>query len=402
MKKVLYISSAVDPTRIKEIIKRRVSKNSNSLEPIAKYNNLLIDGLSEDRNIKEVTSLIGAPISKNAFSYKYFKGSKRIEGKKTYLMLGFFNFPGIKHLTIILKSLIYIVYWNIKNAKEDKVIIIDGSYYSEIIAVHIGNLFFKTPIVYSVLDVYNYMAELENTNNGSFKMKFCRKVYEKLKYKVSGFILITKQTNDLINTMNKPYVIIEGLVPYEENKDEFTPEHKNMFIYAGGLQEQYGIRTLVDAFTKIDSKYELWLFGLGNQIDYIEKVSQKHKNIFYKGSISNDELMKIEKQAFCLVNPRPTNEEYTKYSFPSKTMEYMLTGRPVLTTRLKGIPSEYDNYIYYIEDESENGIVNAIKFMINNDKNILSKKGDSARKFVLNEKNNLKQGNRLSDFLNTI
>jgi len=83
-------------------------------------------------------------------------------------------------------------------------------------------------------------------------------------------------------------------------------------------------------------------------------------------------------------------------------MEYMLTGRPVLTTRLKGIPSEYDNYIYYIEDESENGIVNAIKFMINNDKNILSKKGDSARKFVLNEKNNLKQGNRLSDFLNTI
>lgn len=45
-----------------------------------------------------------------------------------------------------------------------------------------------------------------------------------------------------------------------------------------------------------------------------------------------------------------------KYSFPSKTMEYMSTGTPVLTTVLPGMPKEYHPYVYLLEEETADAI----------------------------------------------
>ena len=39
--------------------------------------------------------------------------------------------------------------------------------------------------------------------------------------------------------------------------------------------------------------------------------------------MNHPKIVKEEKKSTLLVNPRFTNEEYTKYSFPSKNMEYM-------------------------------------------------------------------------------
>ena len=62
--------------------------------------------------------------------------------------------------------------------------------------------------------------------------------------------------------------------------------------------------------------------------------------------------------ATLLINPRFSNEEYTKYSFPSKNMEYMASGTPILTTKLPGMPKEYYEYIYLFEEESIEGMKN--------------------------------------------
>ena len=55
-----------------------------------------------------------------------------------------------------------------------------------------------------------------------------------------------------------------------------------------------------------------------------------------------------ELKATLLVNPRPTTEEFTIYSFPSKNMEYMASGTPLLTTKLPGMPEEYHQYVLAI------------------------------------------------------
>ena len=46
------------------------------------------------------------------------------------------------------------------------------------------------------------------------------------------------------------------------------------------------------------------------------------------------------------------SEEYTKYSFPSKIMEYVSTGKPTICYKLDGIPDEYDNILIFPMDNS--------------------------------------------------
>lgn len=46
----------------------------------------------------------------------------------------------------------------------------------------------------------------------------------------------------------------------------------------------------------------------------------------------------ISKNADVLVNPRQNDDEYTKYSFPSKNIEYLMTGNAVMAYMLDGIP----------------------------------------------------------------
>ena len=100
-----------------------------------------------------------------------------------------------------------------------------------------------------------------------------------------------------------------------------------------------------------------------------------------------------------LVNPRPTAEEFVKYSFPSKTMEYMSTGTPVLTTVLPGMPEEYHPYVYLIRDETPQGIARALKDTLAQSDEALLQKGMAARNFVLTEKDNVTQAEKILEML---
>ena len=62
--------------------------------------------------------------------------------------------------------------------------------------------------------------------------------------------------------------------------------------------------------------------------------TQQDKRIHFGGVIPLSEVIEKEIQATILINPRPVDQEFTKYSFPSKIMEYMSSGTPVLTTKL--------------------------------------------------------------------
>ena len=57
--------------------------------------------------------------------------------------------------------------------------------------------------------------------------------------------------------------------------------------------------------------------------------------------------------AAVLVNPRPNNEEYTKYSFPSKDIEYLLSGKPTVAFLLDGMPKCYQDFLYVV-DQNKN------------------------------------------------
>ena len=154
---------------------------------------------------------------------------------------------------------------------------------------------------------------------------------------------------------------------------------------------------MIKAFVELDyPNSELWLYGTG---DIKQENYDSISNVKFKGVKLNTEVIKNEIKASLLVNPRFTNEEYTKYSFPSKLIEYMSTGTFTITTKLPGIPNEYFKYCGTFDEESVVGYKNVLNNYLSMDKAILHERGLESKRFVLTEKNNIKQAQRVYNFI---
>jgi glycosyltransferase involved in cell wall biosynthesis len=171
-----------------------------------------------------------------------------------------------------------------------------------------------------------------------------------------------------------------------------------LVLYAGALFEKYGVRNLVDGFIEADlPDCELWLFGNGEMEGWLNSLN--HDNVKYLGVAQNTEVVAHEIEATLLVNPRPSTEEFTKYSFPSKNMEYMMSGTPVLTCRLPGMPDEYLDYVYIARDESAKGFAEALTEIMSKDARELHEMGQKAKRFAASEKSNMRQAQKISEFI---
>ena len=173
----------------------------------------------------------------------------------------------------------------------------------------------------------------------------------KLANLADSFVFLTDSMKELF--ASKPYTVIEGFLP--DLKFDYSQKRiSKTILYTGSLNPQYGILDLLDAFSRIeDPLYQLWICGTGGVENIIVESASRDSRIKFYGYLSKEEITKMQALCDVLVNPRAPDGEYTKYSFPSKTMEYLLSGSKVVMHRLGGIPNEYYNYIYCI-DSSDN------------------------------------------------
>lgn len=215
----------------------------------------------------------------------------------------------------------------------------------------------------------------------------------------TDYVLLTQAMNDYLNPEGKPHVILEGHSDIAMERQEPSPARKaspRVCMYAGGVSKQYGLENLVKGFQKAnlpDARLEI--YGPGDYVQELSQIAAEDSRIFYGGMLLNAEIVEREMAATLLVNPRPTGEEYVKYSFPSKTMEYMSTGTPVLTTVLPGMPKEYHPYVYLLEEETADAIAEKLAQIFAQPAEALFEKGMAAREFILKEKNNVKQAGKI-------
>lgn len=218
-----------------------------------------------------------------------------------------------------------------------------------------------------------------------------------------GYILLTEQMNKIVNPNHRPYIIMEGLCA-SQLPELYLGKRRKVILYSGSLwKNDAGIEYLVQGFINAKlSGYELHLYGTGELVPWIEEISKEHQNVKYMGCVTNSEMVKIQSDAMLLVNPRPSKEEFCKYSFPSKTIEYMASGTPVLMTRLPGVPSEYFDYVYTIEDETSEGMCKTLEIVLSKEEKDLKEFGASAREFVKEKKSQKWQSERVYKFIQEI
>lgn len=234
---------------------------------------------------------------------------------------------------------------------------------------------------------------------GSFSKKMANFVIRHC----TDYVLLTQAMNNYIGNNTKPYVILEGHADITMQERKPAMEKKQpvrTVFYAGGVSRQYGLEDLVEGFLKANlPNTRLEIYGPGDYVEELQEIAEKDTRVFYGGMLLNTQIVEKEQEATLLVNPRPTHEEFVKYSFPSKTMEYMASGTPVLTTRLPGMPGEYYPHVYFIDEESADGIAAALKTVLDRSDEELFQKGQEARSFVLDGRNNVVQAKRILEML---
>ena len=209
--------------------------------------------------------------------------------------------------------------------------------------------------------------------------------------------------NELLKNQKKPFLTVEGSVDYELVKTENFKDSNGsprIIMYAGGIYKKFGIPNLIEAFKLIDlSDVELHIYGDGNYIQEILEAAKDDNRIKYLGVLSPDDVFEKEISSDLLINCRPNDDIFTKYSFPSKTLEYMVSGTPVITTKLDGIPEEYNPYLFYFEDASVESIRNKLLDVLSLPDQELRSKGNEAKRFALSVKNNHIQGEKIIKFI---
>lgn len=209
-----------------------------------------------------------------------------------------------------------------------------------------------------------------------------------------GFVLLTKYLAEALEIGDKPYVITECIANENQMRCRPNAESKNRCLYTGSISLEFGVCELADAFANLDNA-ELWICGGGSGKDYIESLAETHKNIKYFGFVDHERLQDIRNECDFLINPRRPTGTYTKYSFPSKTAEYMMSGKPVIMYKLEGLPDSYDKYLNYLSADTPESIKDELTKIFELNYSSLLQKADLGRAFMLENASSVAQAKKI-------
>ena len=378
-----------------------IDANSNSL-PQTASNKLqwnLIRGL--EQNLKSPLTLISAmflgdfPLGyKKAVIKNQEFNHTDIADHKDY-SLGFLNIPIVKH--IFRKNAIKRCV--VKNVDLQSTEVAFGYSMSTPIVDNLLYIKELNPAVKTCLIVPD-LPEFMNVGGkkrllfGILKRIDTKKLYKKIKG-IDYFVVISKYMPEKLGVNKNRCVVVEGIADINGANTAKTVTDVKNIVYTGAISPKYGIDTLVGSFSALkDENIKLTLAGSGNR-EYIQNAQKNDNRIDYLGTVSNETARELHRAAYLLVNPRNSGDEYTKYSFPSKILEYMLSGTPVVTMALKGIPEEYYEHLIIVENSLEETFKSALSL----DAEELALKGKNAMEFVKREKNAFAQTKKIIEIL---
>ena len=184
-------------------------------------------------------------------------------------------------------------------------------------------------------------------------------VVNKLYSYYSGILVMTLSLRDFFLkkgiSKNKILVVPQtiAMIKFNENikKHPFVINYEYI-AYVGSLsQKKDGVLTLLEIFNEVSKKYKdihLIIAGDGtlsekelilSTIQSLNKIDRIH----YIGRIPSNEIPAFLNKAKLVVSCRPKSIQ-SEYGFPTKLIEYLASGKPVVTT----VTGEIE---YYLEDK---------------------------------------------------
>ena len=183
--------------------------------------------------------------------------------------------------------------------------------------------------------------------------------------------------------------------------DDFDSAKKVVF-YSGTLNAHAGIDLLLDAFEKIGAQeIELWICGKGEN-QKVRKMAKADARIKYFGCVSEARLHSLCQKASVMVNPRPSRFLANRNNFPSKLLEYLSYGKPVVSTFTPGIHPEYIPYLKIPAEETPDAMASAIMEVLAWPRTQVKERAEETQQFLAKSKSWKVQATRLVSFLESV
>ncbi len=320
--------------------------------------------------------------------------------------IGYINLFGIKYMTQANNLFQKLDAWRKAQGDEPCVICVHHIYYPAMLAAQkmkekYGDRVTTCLITGDMTGKYGLASQYKRNLKQMLTDRLEQKI-DRLAKSFDSYVFATKYMAEAFGVAEKPFTVVEcaylappydGQAVYEEDQ-----EHKTLF-YAGALREEYGIPHLLRAFSMIeDPSYRLQLAGDGNVADMVREYAAKDGRIQYLGFISPQQVDQYQQQATVQVSPRiAANYEFVKYSFPSKTMECLASGKPYIAHRLPCDPPEYAAHIQYAADESDEALRDKILEVCSLSKEAREAIGREAKHFVQTQKTPAHMTKRIVD-----
>lgn len=222
---------------------------------------------------------------------------------------------------------------------------------------------------------------------------------------IDNWILLSKYMVERIPEAEGKSIVIEGMIntcTVDNTSVAINPKEK-IILYTGAVSVRNNCINLAKAFFSVkDSSARLVFCGLGDAIIHIQRMAQLDPRIECRGQVNRKEVLQLQKQAYLLVNPRQGILDFSRYSFPSKLMEYYASGTPVLMYHIDGIPDEYYQFCLVPADLSITELTNSINKALGFSHEELRIIGNRARSFILTSKSHTKQCEKVMNFMKTI
>lgn len=317
-------------------------------------------------------------------SWQHTEGSQDIN-------CGFINLPVVKHLSRAITTFRGIKK-AVKAAGNEPVLLLTYD-------LHLGACLAirRAKRTFPNLRTFLFMPDVPNvvlqaSTGGSITRSAKLRAAIKMKFisQFDSYGFIAKALADVVDTTNKPYTVIEGIYNNHQPPLAAPTTDKKVIFYSGQLNPAYGMENLLEAFVKLyqdHPDHELWLCGSGRLTDKIRELEKQCPGIRYFGYVDGNRVRQLQAEATVLINPRQNTDAFTKFSFPSKTMEYLASGKPVIGYKLDGIPAEYDPYIQYVADNSIEALLDKLLEICDLPETERNAIGQRSRAFILENKN---------------
>jgi glycosyltransferase involved in cell wall biosynthesis len=163
---------------------------------------------------------------------------------------------------------------------------------------------------------------------------------------------------------HRPWVRITRPPAEDVMRLPYQPHERNSCIvyFAGTLGSVGGADLFLESIRYIDDPTcHFWFSGRGDLDERIRRAASKDPRIKHWGFVDRAKYCELLQRATLFVSPRPSHLLENRYNFPSKIIEYMAVGRPVISTVVSDVFEHYYECFVPLRDETPSGLAKAIR-----------------------------------------